>query len=189
MRSESLRMIYIRIAVLWVLKPYIVAWWNNLLSHWSWNSVLKLEVAGPSETLVTTNRHVMPKTRRPQSKVMDKWRVSQMHQEVYEQKNSCRVWGSHTGGYEECYFLGYNTRSLPSMGESMGVDKLFFHTYWFSLSFGRTNGKWFIVLHFRPLSCVIWNFGKTITLLQKVRDHWEDLYVGGWTILKWILER
>jgi hypothetical protein len=24
---------------------------------------------------------------------------------------------------------------------------------------------------------------------QKVRDHWEDLDVGGWTILKWILER
>jgi uncharacterized protein YjcR len=23
---------------------------------------------------------------------------------------------------------------------------------------------------------------------QKVRDHWEDLNVGGWTILKWILE-
>jgi hypothetical protein len=22
---------------------------------------------------------------------------------------------------------------------------------------------------------------------QKVRDHWEDLDVGGWTILKWIL--
>jgi hypothetical protein len=24
---------------------------------------------------------------------------------------------------------------------------------------------------------------------QKERDHWEDLDVGGWTILKWILER
>jgi hypothetical protein len=24
---------------------------------------------------------------------------------------------------------------------------------------------------------------------QKVGDHWEDLDVGGWTILKWILER
>jgi hypothetical protein len=24
---------------------------------------------------------------------------------------------------------------------------------------------------------------------QKVRDHWEDLDVGGWTILEWILER
>jgi hypothetical protein len=24
---------------------------------------------------------------------------------------------------------------------------------------------------------------------QKVGDHWEDQYVGGWTILKWILER
>jgi hypothetical protein len=24
---------------------------------------------------------------------------------------------------------------------------------------------------------------------QKVRDHWEDQDVGGWTILKWILER
>jgi hypothetical protein len=24
---------------------------------------------------------------------------------------------------------------------------------------------------------------------QKVRGHWEDLDVGGWTILKWILER
>jgi hypothetical protein len=24
---------------------------------------------------------------------------------------------------------------------------------------------------------------------QKVRDHWEDLDVGVWTILKWILER
>jgi hypothetical protein len=23
---------------------------------------------------------------------------------------------------------------------------------------------------------------------QKVRDHWEDLDVGGWIILKWILE-
>jgi hypothetical protein len=23
---------------------------------------------------------------------------------------------------------------------------------------------------------------------QKERDHWEDQYVGGWTILKWILE-
>jgi hypothetical protein len=23
----------------------------------------------------------------------------------------------------------------------------------------------------------------------KVRDHWEDLDVGGWTILKWIVER
>jgi hypothetical protein len=24
---------------------------------------------------------------------------------------------------------------------------------------------------------------------QKVRDHWEDLDIGGWTILKWILDR
>jgi hypothetical protein len=24
---------------------------------------------------------------------------------------------------------------------------------------------------------------------QKERDHWEDRDVGGWTILKWILER
>jgi hypothetical protein len=24
---------------------------------------------------------------------------------------------------------------------------------------------------------------------QKVRDHWNDQDVGGWTILKWILER
>jgi hypothetical protein len=24
---------------------------------------------------------------------------------------------------------------------------------------------------------------------QKERDHWEDQYVGVWTILKWILER
>jgi hypothetical protein len=24
---------------------------------------------------------------------------------------------------------------------------------------------------------------------QKERDHWEDKDVGGWTILKWILER
>jgi hypothetical protein len=24
---------------------------------------------------------------------------------------------------------------------------------------------------------------------QKVRDNWEDQDVGGWTILKWILER
>jgi hypothetical protein len=24
---------------------------------------------------------------------------------------------------------------------------------------------------------------------QKVRDHWEDLDLGGWTILKWILQR
>jgi hypothetical protein len=24
---------------------------------------------------------------------------------------------------------------------------------------------------------------------QNVRDHWGDLDVGGWTILKWILER
>jgi hypothetical protein len=24
---------------------------------------------------------------------------------------------------------------------------------------------------------------------QKERDNWEDLDVGGWTILKWILER
>jgi hypothetical protein len=24
---------------------------------------------------------------------------------------------------------------------------------------------------------------------QKVRHHWEDLDVGRWTILKWILER
>jgi hypothetical protein len=24
---------------------------------------------------------------------------------------------------------------------------------------------------------------------QEVRDHWEDLDVGGWTILKWILDR
>jgi hypothetical protein len=24
---------------------------------------------------------------------------------------------------------------------------------------------------------------------QKERDHWEDQGVGGWTILKWILER
>jgi hypothetical protein len=23
---------------------------------------------------------------------------------------------------------------------------------------------------------------------QKVRDHWEDLDVSGWAILKWILE-
>jgi hypothetical protein len=25
--------------------------------------------------------------------------------------------------------------------------------------------------------------------IQKERDHWEDQNVGGWTILKWILER
>jgi hypothetical protein len=24
---------------------------------------------------------------------------------------------------------------------------------------------------------------------QKERDHWEDLDVGGWTIIKWILDR
>jgi hypothetical protein len=24
---------------------------------------------------------------------------------------------------------------------------------------------------------------------QKERDHWEDQDVGGWTIVKWILER
>jgi hypothetical protein len=24
---------------------------------------------------------------------------------------------------------------------------------------------------------------------QKLRDHWEDLAVGGWKISKWILER
>jgi hypothetical protein len=24
---------------------------------------------------------------------------------------------------------------------------------------------------------------------QKIRGHWEDQHVGGWTILKWILER
>jgi hypothetical protein len=24
---------------------------------------------------------------------------------------------------------------------------------------------------------------------QKERDHWEDEDIGGWTILKWILER
>jgi hypothetical protein len=24
--------------------------------------------------------------------------------------------------------------------------------------------------------------------IQKKRDHWEDQDVGGWTILKWILE-
>jgi hypothetical protein len=24
---------------------------------------------------------------------------------------------------------------------------------------------------------------------QKERDHWDDQDVGGWTILKWILER
>jgi hypothetical protein len=24
---------------------------------------------------------------------------------------------------------------------------------------------------------------------QKERDHWEDQDVGGWTILKWMLER
>jgi hypothetical protein len=24
---------------------------------------------------------------------------------------------------------------------------------------------------------------------QKERDHWEDQGVGGWTIVKWILER
>jgi hypothetical protein len=24
---------------------------------------------------------------------------------------------------------------------------------------------------------------------QKVRDHWEEHEVGGWAILKWILER
>jgi hypothetical protein len=26
-------------------------------------------------------------------------------------------------------------------------------------------------------------------ILVVVRDHWEDLNVGGWTIFKWILER
>jgi hypothetical protein len=25
--------------------------------------------------------------------------------------------------------------------------------------------------------------------IQKERDHWEDQEVGGWTILKWVLER
>jgi hypothetical protein len=27
------------------------------------------------------------------------------------------------------------------------------------------------------------------TALSQERDHWEDQDVGGWTILKWILER
>jgi hypothetical protein len=25
--------------------------------------------------------------------------------------------------------------------------------------------------------------------IQKERDHWEDQDIGGWTILKWIMER
>jgi hypothetical protein len=28
----------------------------------------------------------------------------------------------------------------------------------------------------------------TCEVYQKVRDHWEDQDVGGWTILKWIFE-
>jgi hypothetical protein len=44
----------------------------------------------------------------------------------------------------------------------------------------------------------IYLFAKLLTLLlnsirwwesQEVRDHWEDLDVGGWTILRCILER
>jgi hypothetical protein len=33
------------------------------------------------------------------------------------------------------------------------------------------------------------NIFSYLLLYQKVRDHWEDLDVGGWTILEWILER
>jgi hypothetical protein len=28
-----------------------------------------------------------------------------------------------------------------------------------------------------------------ISVSEEVRDHWEDLDVGWWTILKWIVER
>jgi hypothetical protein len=33
------------------------------------------------------------------------------------------------------------------------------------------------------------NVNKGCKLIQKERDHWEDQDVGGWTILKLILER
>jgi hypothetical protein len=33
------------------------------------------------------------------------------------------------------------------------------------------------------------NAYRTLVGSQKVRDLWEDQDVGGWTILKWILER
>jgi hypothetical protein len=34
-----------------------------------------------------------------------------------------------------------------------------------------------------------WNAYKILWECQKKRHHWEDKDVGGWTILKWILER
>jgi hypothetical protein len=33
------------------------------------------------------------------------------------------------------------------------------------------------------------NAYKILVESQMERDHWEDRDVGGWTILKWILER
>jgi hypothetical protein len=42
------------------------------------------------------------------------------------------------------------------------------------------------------LKCLICSVNKSFLLHMYVmygRDHWEDQDVGGWTILKWILER
>jgi hypothetical protein len=33
------------------------------------------------------------------------------------------------------------------------------------------------------------NAYRILVKIQKERDYWEDQDVGGWTILKWILER
>jgi hypothetical protein len=50
------------------------------------------------------------------------------------------------------------------------------------------------LLIYKTKGCIYYSNGRGMHIgywweCQKERDHWEDQDVGGWTILKWILER
>jgi hypothetical protein len=54
---------------------------------------------------------------------------------------------------------------LGCVGEPVGTGKLFLHSYWFILSYGRVNGNSLVVLHYPPVSYINQDFGKLIALL------------------------
>jgi hypothetical protein len=47
----------------------------------------------------------------------------------------CRIWGSHSSGYEECYFLGHNIVQLVDFQETMQYYILQDRTLQFAMKF------------------------------------------------------